>query len=52
MKNNIIYVDFIAKTRREFFLKKIIRILKWKLIFFLKRKKSSSLKGKKAKNIL
>lgn len=48
MKNNIIYVDFVSKTRRKFFFHNILRLLMDKLISIFKKDKS--IRPKEPKN--
>ena len=40
MKNNVIYVDFISKTKRKFFFHNILKYLMDKLINIFKKSKS------------
>ncbi len=53
MKNNIIYVDFVSKTKRKFFFHNFFRSLIDKLLNTFKKKKSTrSRESKNNKKIL
>ncbi|MGM9973601.1 MAG: hypothetical protein ACI33K_06145 [Clostridiaceae bacterium] len=47
MKNNVIYVDFVSKTRRKFFSRNILRLILDKLIGIFKKDKPTRVKESK-----
>ncbi len=47
MKNNVIYVDFVSKTRRKFFSHNILRLILDKLIGIFKKDKPTRVKESK-----